>query len=273
MQSNILILGNGFIGCKVQKELKCNMSGRIFTSYADIDEEIKKYKPKVVINCIGITGAHNVDDCEKDIDSTIFANTYVPILLAEAAIRHDFKLVHISSGCIFHYDYKKDKPIEESKLPDYHLLYYSRTKIYSENVLRELAKYYNILIARIRIPLDSEPSPRNIIDKLLKYKTIIDVPNSVTYIPDFIKALKYLIKIDAKGIFNVVAKGPLRYPDLLDEYRKYHPKTKYDVISLKSLKMNRTNLVLSTKKLESTGFNVRPTKEIIKECVKKYVSC
>ena len=89
----------------------------------------------------GITGQGNVDGCELEKDMTLFANTYMPIILAEVALRNNMKLVHISSGCIYHYDYARDKPLRE------------------------------------------------------------------TQIPDFIKALKHLIRVDARGIYNVVNKG------------------------------------------------------------------
>ncbi len=76
-------------------------------------------------------------------------------------------------------------------------------------------------------PWTSSPHPRNILTKLIKYKTIIDIPNSITYIPDFIKALEHLLKINAKGIFNLTNKGGLRYPALMDVYKKFVPDFEY----------------------------------------------
>ena len=272
MKNKILILGKGFIGSRLQEALGCSLSSRIISSLKDVQAEIDAYKPQILVNCIGHTGKHNVDDCERDKDKTLFANTYVPLLLAEAALRNGIKLIHISSGCIYHFDYAKDKPITEEKTPDFFDLYYSRTKIYAENGLRALFEQANILILRIRIPLDSRPHPRNILNKLLAYKTVIDVPNSLTYIPDFIKALEHLIRIDAKGIYHVVSKGGLRYPMLLDVYKKYVPGFDYKVIDLKKLNLVRTNLLMSVRKLEKTGFRVRSIREVLEECVREYVS-
>ncbi len=270
-KNKVLILGNGFIGNRLHDELGWRLSDKRIYSFKDIDAEIKKYKPEIIINCIGYTGKRNVDDCEKDIDKTIVANTFVPILLGEVALRHGIKLVHISSGCIYHYDYERQRPITENKVPDYYDLYYSRSKIYSEAVLKELAIRYNILVLRMRIPMDNRPHPKNIIDKLIKYKRVLDIPNSVTYVPDFIKAMKYLISIDAVGIYNVVCKGALRYPQLMDVYRRYRPEFKYEILPLEELGLDRTNLILSTKKLEATGFPVRSIKEVVEECIKEYV--
>jgi len=113
-----------------------------------------------------------------------------------------------------------------------------------------MAKEYGILILRIRIPLDNRPHPKNILTKLIKYGRVIDIPNSVTYLPDFLKALRHLLKIKAYGIFNTVNKYGLRYPDLLEVYKKYVPDFTYTVIDYKKLGLVRTNLVMSVKKLE-----------------------
>ena len=272
MKNRILILGKGFIGNKLQNEFSCDISGKKIYSYSDAEKEMKRFNPKVIINCIGLTGENNVDDCELVKDSTLIANSFVPLILAEIAIRYDIKLVHISSGCIFHYDYKKDSPIKEDFTPDFFDLFYSRSKMYSEQPLNILSKKYGILIPRIRIPLDNQPSKKNILTKLIKYKKVIDLPNSITYVPDFIKALRHLIRVDAQGIYNVVNKGALRYPELLDTYKKYVPGFEYKVINYKDLNLVRTNLILSTKKLQNSGFKVRNINEVIEECVQGYVN-
>ncbi|MDD2702892.1 MAG: sugar nucleotide-binding protein [Candidatus Omnitrophica bacterium] len=273
MKNKILILGKGgFIAERLRGELDCDISGTILHSFTEAEREVKKYNPNVIINCIGYTGAGNVDGCEKEKDLTLFANTYMPIILAEVALRNNMKLVHISSGCIYHYDYKRDRPLTEARVPDFFGLYYSRTKIYSERALEALCGKYNILITRIRIPLDNRPHPKNILDKLISYKKVIDIPNSITYIPDFIGALKHLIRVDARGIYNVVNKGGLRYPQLLDVYKRRVPEFTYSVLELKKLDMIRTNLILSTRKLERSGFKVRGIHEVLDECVRGYVA-
>jgi 3,5-epimerase/4-reductase len=151
-------------------------------------------------------------------------------------------------------------------------LIFSRSKIYAEKALLALEKKANILIIRIRVPLDDRPYPKNILNKLVAYRKLIDIPNSVTYIPDFLKALEHLIKIDARGIFNVVNKGALRYPELMGVYKKYVPDFNYEIIDLSKLKIVRTNLVLSPERLEKSGFKVRPIAEVLDECVKNYLN-
>ncbi|MCU0666115.1 MAG: sugar nucleotide-binding protein [Candidatus Omnitrophica bacterium] len=272
-KNKILILGNGFIGKRLQESFKCALSKARINSFYDAEREINKYKPSIIINCIGSTGRRNVDDCELDKDATLFANTFVPIMLAEACLRNGIKLVHVSSGCIYHFDYNKGRPIRENNIPDFFGLFYSRSKIYTERALNVLADKCAVLIVRIRIPLDNRLHPRNILSKLITYKEIIDIPNSITYIPDFIAALRHLIRINASGIYNVVNKGGLRYPRLLNIYKGHKPDFKYKIINYRKLKLVRTNLILSTAKLEKTGFKTRHINEVLKECVEQCISC
>jgi 3,5-epimerase/4-reductase len=268
---NILIFGKGFIGSKLQKEFSCSVTERLINNLNDAEEEITKFQPDTIINCIGFTGKTNVDDCELEKDMALQANTFVPLILAEVALRRKIKFMHISSGCIYHYDYNRQKPITEEDIPDFFDLYYSRTKIYAERALAVLAKQYNVLVVRIRIPLDNKSHPKNVLDKLLKYGKVIDIPNSVTYVPDFIEMVKHLLKIDARGIFNTVNKDGLRYPELMEIYKKYRPDFNYTVIDYRNLGLVRTNLVMSVDKLEKTGFHVRMIQDVLDECVKEYV--
>ena len=100
-------MGISLLACK--KSGDCPVyEGRIL-SYQDALAAFEKHKPTVIVNCIGYTGARNVDDCELDVDKSMLANTMVPIWLGELVFRNPVKLVHISSGCIYHYDYSKQK--------------------------------------------------------------------------------------------------------------------------------------------------------------------
>lgn len=271
-KERVLILGKGFIGSRLQESLGCKISGKKIFTFRDADEEIKRYSPKAVINCIGYTG-RNVDECELDKEKTLTSNSFIPLMIAEASIRNNCRLIHISSGCIYHYDYSRDRPVIEDKIPDFFDLFYSRSKIYAERVLETLSFQYPVLILRIRIPLDNRPHPKNILDKLVRYKRVIDIPNSLTYVPDFIEAVKHFLDTDCRGIYNVVNKGALRYPELMEAYRKYKPEFQYEIIDHKKLRLIRTNLLLSTEKLERSGFNIRGINEVLDECVKSYLKC
>jgi dTDP-4-dehydrorhamnose reductase len=57
----------------------------------------KKEKPNIVINCIGVLNK----DAEDNPDKAIFLNSYFPHFLAREGTNHGFKLIHISTDCVF----------------------------------------------------------------------------------------------------------------------------------------------------------------------------
>src|SRR5512135_2249674 len=119
MKRKILICGGGFIGKRLEAVLGAEVATDMIRCFADADRLLERHHPSILINGIGYTGERNVDDCETDKDATLTANVFVPIWLAESAIRRGIKFMHIGSGCIYHYDYARDRPITESKTPDF----------------------------------------------------------------------------------------------------------------------------------------------------------
>jgi hypothetical protein len=134
-----------------------------------------------------------------------------------------------------------------------------------------MADKYGFLILRPRIPLDNKPHQRNILTKLIRYGKVIDEPNSVTYLPDFICAVEALLREDAWGVFNVVNDGTLRYPDLMDVYKAYRPDFKYEITTLKDLGITRTNVILDNAKV-SKYWTARNINWVLDDCVREYVN-
>lgn len=268
--NEILIFGNSWLGIRLQEYLNCNIILTDITNYENIQSHIDTYKPKVIINCID-RNFNKSDDYTKDISKNILNLTYIPLLLAEAAVRNSLKFVNISCGSVFNYDHKKDKPITEEQFPDDTSTLYSRTRIYTEVAINALGNSANILQLRVHMPLDFIPHPKNLLSKLLTYSSVIDVPNSVTYVPDFLEAAKQLLKEDAEGIYNIVTYGELRFKELLEEYRKFNPNHAYAIMDVSELKKEVSNVVLSSDKIEEFGIKVRDIHEILPECVQQYV--
>ena len=264
--SNILVFGRGYIGSTIGAYFECPIMEEHITTYDDIQELIDTHKPKVVIGSFGHI-SKNIDDCEIDKTGTLRDLMLLPTLLAEAAARNNLKMVHISNGSI--YNSSKD-PISENEAPNFFDSFYSRAKIYTESILNSLSEITNILQVRIMHPLSYVPHPRNLLTRLLLYQKITAIPVSVTYMPDFLPALKHLIKMDAEGIYNVVNYGGLKYPELLEEYRKFDINYNYAVMDPTELKTIRTHPVLSTDKLEESGFPVRDIHDILHECCEQY---
>lgn len=268
-----LILGKGFIGQKLAGYLdSSHVSDVRITSATDVMDEIAVHQPEWVINCAGKTGVPNVDWCESHKAETLFSNTTLPMLILEACHQTGVKLMHVGTGCVYTGD-NGGKGFSESDEPNFKGSFYSRTKFWSERALAD----FDVLQLRIRMPIDKEQGPRNLISKLLKYDQLIDVPNSVTVVDDFLKAAQALLERDASGIYNVVNPTPMTAKQVIDLYNEISSEKKdYSVISLDSLEENikapRSNCCLDTSKLESLGLGLPDARESVRRVMEIYCS-
>jgi dTDP-4-dehydrorhamnose reductase len=58
---------------------------------------IDTFRPDIIINCIGIL----ISNSNKTPDKAIYINSYLPHSLARLSINKNFKLVHLSTDCVF----------------------------------------------------------------------------------------------------------------------------------------------------------------------------
>lgn len=227
-------------------------------------------KPDLIINAAGKTGRPNVDWCEDHKEETFHANVTGPIVLMEECAKRGIYLVHLSSGCIYSGD-NGGKGFTEEDEPNFAGSFYSRTKAWSEQMLKE---FPNILIVRLRMPFDDTPNDRNLLVKLRKFAKVNDIANSITYLPDFINAVTQLIDRRKSGIYNVVNPGSVSPYDIIELYKKaIDPSHVAERLSEKDLpavsKVPRSNCLLSVAKLEDEGINMRPVEEAIAEAWQK----
>lgn len=114
MKKNVLVLGaNGMAGHMVKLYLEELESYDVFglarscsgekcipldvTQEAQLKDVIKEHAFNVVINCIGILNK----DAEENPQKSIWINSYLPHLLSSFAKELNFKLIHISTDCVF----------------------------------------------------------------------------------------------------------------------------------------------------------------------------
>lgn len=284
-----LIFGNGYLGNKFhdyfisEREKSILLEEKICntTIEKDIKYLIKEYQPEVVINCIGKVGRPNADWCESHKVDTFFSNVTVPTFMAEICESENIYMVHMGSGCIYDtypefpnpnlyndiYQYKEDDN------PNFKGLWYSKTKIYCEQILK---RYNNVLQLRLRMPFDNKSSRRNLITKLIGYREVLgDEKNSITYIPDLMEVSKILINRKKTGIYNVVNKGGITHREILQMYKEivdpnFHMPIFITKDKLKEIVVDRTNCILSTQKLESEGIDIRNVKDAVKICLENY---
>lgn len=224
-------------------------------------------KPEVVINCAGKTGRPNVDWCEDHKEETMHANVLGPLVAYEACAARGMYFVHMSSGCIYEGD-NGGKGFSEDDAPNFAGSFYSRTKLWSDQMLKE----FPVLQIRIRMPFDGSSDPRNLLMKLRGYSRVLDVENSISSIDDVMVAAKALIEKRETGIFNVVNPGTMSPFGAMELYTKIvDPKHTFEKLTLKDLpgvtKAARSNCVLDGKKLEKAGISLPDVHEAMESAL------
>lgn len=110
--------------CTTRRDEKSELYFNITNSVSEIERIIKRVKPDVVINCIGIL--NKVADEHKAL--AILINSYLPHYLDEISVENNFKLIHVSTDCVFD---GKTGNYDEMSIPNETSMY-GRTKALGE---------------------------------------------------------------------------------------------------------------------------------------------
>lgn len=258
----IYILGaNGWMGGKCAKYFEAE-GHEVVTERIDVTDLplLKKtfleIKPDAVINFAGVRAYPTIDWCEDNKEETVAVNVGGAINVALASIEAGAYMVQIASGCI--YLGGPDKAFTEEDAPNFFGSFYSRMRIVMQDALKELS----VLQVRIRMPVSMESHPRNLINKIVSYKKVISIPNSVTLIEDLLPALQILIEKKPIGIINLVNDGYMEHEEILKAYEEIvDPSHTYELITVEELEKNvvkasRSNCVLSNDKAKSLGITM-----------------
>lgn len=277
-----IVIGAGFLGTRIARNLGYTLIGREaldVTNANAISDCLGKERPEVVINAVGKTGgpeAIGIDWCENHKRETLESNVLAAVNLALEATRREIYLVHLGSGCIYTGD-NNGKGYSEDDPPNFgEKQFYARTKILAEQCLRE---FPNVLILRLRMPIDDRPHQRNLIDKLVEYSQVIDIQNSMTTVPHMLNAMRVLIERRAYGIYNFVNPGTTSAKEIMEMYQQIvNPDHVFGVFSLEKMhartKAERSNCCLSPSKLQEvlhdTGAEMPEIHEALRECLTRY---
>lgn len=226
-------------------------------------------RPDFVINCAGKTGRPNVDWCEDHKEETVRGNVTGPLVLLSECAKRSIYWVHIGSGCM--YEGGEDRPFAENDAPNFMGSFYSKTKVWSDQVLQE----FPVLLLRIRMPFDGSQDPRNLLTKIRGYTRVLDVKNSLTYLPDFLSCATQLIERRMTGPFNIVNPGAISPYEIMQRYQKIvDPNHKFERLDLSEMadvaKAPRSNCVLSTAKMEAAGIRIQNVDSAVKMALEQH---
>jgi dTDP-4-dehydrorhamnose reductase len=283
----IVIIGKGYIGNYLSKYLIKNPYFNIIhISKKDVDYTNPKIFEKFiseignkefvshVINCSGYTGTPNVDSCEDHKEECFKYNVTVPLYITKVCNRLNIPIIHIGSGCIYSgYDkiYEENDPTNFG-VDAYNSSFYSKTKDSFEKLSARMNRY----IFRIRIPFNSVAEPKNYLYKLLNYDSLISKQNSLTCVDDLLVFIKNFLLAETTiphGIYNVVNRGSIdasTIVDMLKEEGLVNDNWKFVSVKDMNFRVERSNCILSTKKIEDIFLPMPDVNHSIIKCIKNY---
>ena len=135
----------------------------------------------------------------------------------------------------------------------------------------------NCYIWRLRIPFNEERSPRNYLQKLLNYDSLLEAENSVSHLDEFVQKSIDCFKSEVEpGIYNMTNSGSIttrQVTEWMEEEGVTEKEFKFfedeDQFMSKAAKTPRSNCVLDTTKAEKAGIGMRPVEEAMRESMQK----
>lgn len=174
--------------------------------FKNLEDYLKQEKFDYVINCIGVL----IQSSEKNKSDAILLNSYLPNFLAECGLQYGYKLIHISTDCVF--SGREGSYTETSECDGYST--YARTKI-----LGEIANEKDLTIRTSVIGPELKSYGEGLLNWFLTQKDEISGYSNVfwtgvtTY--ELAKALVYFIEENVSGIFQLVPDHKISKYELL----------------------------------------------------------
>lgn len=223
----------GWIGGQVMAAIEAAGHTAIgATSRADnetaVEEEVARVQPDRAISLIGRTRGGQfltIDYLEQKgkLVENIRDNLWGPMVLAAICGRHGVHLTYLGTGCIFHYDEEHPiggRPFTEESLPNFFGSSYSTVKGYTDRMMH-LMFSDAVLNCRIRMPITADDSPYNFITKIANYERVVNIPNSMTVLPELIPVLLRLAADKVTGTIDLTNPGAISHNEVLDLYKKH----------------------------------------------------
>ena len=283
-----IVLGStGYLGSHFVKYLLKEGEDVFGLSRAEIDYTdvgslisiLRSKKPKFLINAAGYTGKPNVDACESEKAECLFGNAVLPGRIRTACEEVGIPWGHVSSGCIYSGRKLNGEGWSENDEPNFSFRngpcsFYSGTKALGEEVLKDAKDCY---IWRLRIPFNEEKSPRNYLQKLLNYSSLLEAENSIFHIDDYINScLSSYTQECEPGIYNLTNSGSITTRQVV-EWMKEEGVTDKEFnffeneedFMAKAAITPRSNCVMDTSKAERNGIALRPVEEAVRDSLRK----
>ncbi len=286
----IVVLGStGYIGSKFinffqslgQEAIGVSRCEIDYTNVLSLKNWLKSKNPRFVINSAGYTGKPNVDACELAKAECLSGNAVLPGIIREVCENLKIAWGHVSSGCIYSGRRTDGTGWKEDDEPNFSFRsspcsFHSGSKALGEEVLQEAENCY---IWRLRIPFNEERNPRNYLQKLLNYNSLLEAENSVSHLDEFVQKCVECFEQDVEpGIYNMTNTGSITTRQVTQwmheeevtdkEFQFFEDEEQF---MSKAAKTPRSNCVLDTTKAEKAGIGMRPVEEAMRESMQKMI--
>lgn len=129
----------------------------------------------------------------------------------------------------------------------------------------------------MRLPVSADAGPHDLITKLTSCKKILNIPNSVTVLPELLPVLLKLMKERHTGTINPVNPSCVEYTQVLETYKsEVDSSIEYEVIDegdesefARKVRSSHSSCHLSTDILHDLAPEVSEAKEAVTNIIKK----
>jgi len=268
----VLVLGStGLIGHQVYNYLKKNSDYELSnisyrkklqedTILIDIRDEkkfldtVKKIKPNIIINCIGIL----INGSNKDPENAIFINAYMPHRLMRLADSINAKLIHISTDCVFSGN-KKEPYLELDEKDGKDI--YAKTKGLGEIINNE-----HLTLRTSVVGPELKTNGEELFHWFMNQSGTINgftkaIWSGVTTI-ELAKAVMWAIDNKTTGLYHITNNQPINKYDLLLLFKK-HTQKNIEVLSVEGRNVDKS--FIDTRKL--INYSIPSYDEMIRDMV------
>ena len=303
-------VGEAFVAELNRRKLAFTPLSRREVDYSRFDvllNFLRERKPTFVINAAGYIGKPNVDACENAKAETLLGNVVLPVTIAHACQEADVPWGHVSTGCIYNgakirddagqwcLELELNKPevrelflrsperfkgYSEDEVPKFSFRhppcsFHNGTKVLAEEAIAGVGQNY---IWRLRIPFDEQDSIRNYLSKVQRYSKAYDNVNSISHRGDYAKACLDLWELRAAyGTYNVTNPDFISTREVVGMIEKIlKPNRKFEFWESDeefykvAAKTPRSNCVMDTTKLLSTGVKIRSVREAVESSLRNW---
>ena len=230
--TRILVLGSsGMLGHKVKDYLINESDYKVYdisrgknkdkySLFCDIydtqklNKLIKEIRPDIIVNCIGV-----LIKGSQDIKNATYVNAKFPHYLKKIALRYSFKLIHISTDCVFSGTIGKYK--ENDKRDGFGT--YAETKKFGE-----IIDDSNLTLRTSIVGPELKPDGEGLFNWFMSQENDVNgylnsIWSGVSTL-ELSKSIKWAIDADVNGLYHITNNSSISKFELLRLFKKYTKK-------------------------------------------------